>query len=145
MIRHLFSERGVHSYANHLALTVHKQDGVFTLRKRYGDKKTIGVSLAMLERGIQRFADRASHGKGLESWTLHDFRRSVSTALHDRFGALPHVVEMILGHAGGHKGGVAGTYNKALYLEERRRALERWGAHLMELVSGKPVKGKIVD
>jgi hypothetical protein len=59
MIRHLFSERGFRSYANHLALTVRKQDGV-PLRKRYGDKKTIGVyhSLAMLERGIQRFGDR---------------------------------------------------------------------------------------
>jgi integrase len=87
---------------------------------------------------------KANHGKGLESWTLHDFRRSVSTALHDRFGVPPHVVEVLLGHAGGHKGGVAGTYNKAIYLEERRRALERWGAHLMQLVSGKPSKATVV-
>src|SRR5262245_8001351 len=86
----------------------------------------------------------ASHGKGLEPWTLHDFRRSVSTALHDRFLVLPHVVEVLLGHAGGHKSGVAGTYNKALYLEERRRALERWGAHVMALVTGKPVEGAVV-
>jgi len=49
-----------------------------------------------------------------------------------------------LGHAGGHKAGVAGTYNRAEYFEERRRALERWGAHLMSVVTGKPVKGKIV-
>jgi len=84
------------------------------------------------------------HGKTLAPWTLHDFRRSVSTALHDRFGVLPHVVEVILGHAGGHKGGVAGTYNKALYLEERRRALERWGAHV-ELVTGKRTKASVVD
>ena len=86
----------------------------------------------------------AGHGKVLAPWTLHDFRRSVSTALHDRFGVPPHVVEVILGHAGGHKSGVAGVYNKALYLEERRRALERWGAHIMELVTGKPAKGTVV-
>ena len=86
----------------------------------------------------------ANHGKALAPWTLHDFRRSVSTSLHDRFGVLPHVVEVILGHAGGHKSGVAGVYNKALYLEERRRALERWGAHIMELVTGKPAKGTVV-
>jgi len=85
----------------------------------------------------------ANHGKALAPWTLHDFRRSVSTSLHDRFGVLPHVVEVILGHAGGHKGGVAGTYNKALYLDERRRALERWGAHIMELVTGKRAKAKV--
>jgi integrase len=86
----------------------------------------------------------ANHGKALE-WRLHDFRRSLSTALNDRFGVLPHVVEEILGHAGGHKSGVAGTYNKAIYLDERRRALERWGAHIMKLVTGKPAKAAVVD
>ena len=87
----------------------------------------------------------AEAGHSLAHWTLHDFRRSVSTALHDRFGIPPHVVEEILGHVGGHKGGVAGTYNKAIYLEERRCALERWGAHIMELVTGKRVKAPVVD
>jgi integrase len=86
----------------------------------------------------------AKAGHRLAPWTLHDFRRSLSTALHDRFGILPHVVEVILGHAGGHKSGVAGVYNKALYLEERRRALERWGVHIMGVVTGKPVKAKVV-
>jgi len=79
------------------------------------------------------------------TWRLHDFRRSVSTALHDRFGVPPHVVETLLGHVGGHKAGVAGVYNKAIYLEERRRALERWGAHLMSVVTGKPVDKQVVD
>jgi integrase len=87
---------------------------------------------------------QACHGKALD-WRLHDFRRSVSTALHDRFGVSPHVVEVLLGHVGGHKAGVAGTYNKALYLEERRRALEQWGAHIMELVTGKRTKARVVD
>jgi integrase len=88
---------------------------------------------------------KANHGKALEPWTLHDFRRSVSTALHDRFGVLPHVVEVLLGHVGGHKSGVGGIYNKAIYLEERRRALERWGAHIMELVTGKRAKARVID
>jgi len=83
-------------------------------------------------------------GHKLAHWTLHDFRRTLSTALHDRFGILPHVVETLLGHAGGHKNGVAGVYNKAIYLEERRRALGRWGAHVMELVTGKPAKATVV-
>jgi len=78
----------------------------------------------------------ARKGKAL-NWTLHDFRRSLSTALHERFGVLPHVVEAILGHADGHKAGVAGIYNKAIYLDERRRALERWADHVGALVSGK--------
>jgi integrase len=85
---------------------------------------------------------QARHGKALEHWTPHDFRRSISTALHERFGVPPHVVEVLLGHAGGHKAGVAGTYNKAIYLEERRRALEQWGTHIMTLV-GKPTKARV--
>src|SRR5215831_13068378 len=87
----------------------------------------------------------AAGHKPIVNWRLHDFRRSLSTALHDHFGVPPHVVEVMLGHVGGHKGGVAGVYNKALYLEERRRALERWGAHIMGLVTGKPAKAKIVN
>jgi len=86
----------------------------------------------------------AEAGHKLAHWTLHDFRRTLSTALHDRFGILPHVVETLLGHAGGHKNGIAGVYNKAIYLEERRRALGRWGAHVMGVVTGKPAKGAVV-
>jgi integrase len=75
----------------------------------------------------------ARKGRALD-WTLHDFRRSLSTALHERFGVPPHVVEAVLGHVGGHKSGVGGVYNKAIYLDERRRALQRWADH----VEGKP-------
>ena len=51
---------------------------------------------------------------------------------------MPHVVEVILGHVSGHKAGVAGTYNKALYFDERRRALDGWAAHIDGIVSSKP-------
>ena len=85
---------------------------------------------------------KAHHGKPIKDWTLHDFRRCVSTSLHERFSVPPHVVEVILGHVSGHQSGVAGTYNKAIYLDERRRALERWGAHIVGLAIGKPVKAQ---
>ena len=64
--------------------------------------------------------------------------------MHETFNVPPHVVEAILGHVSGHKAGVAGTYNKALYLDERRRALERWGEHVMAVVTGQPVPGQVV-
>jgi integrase len=79
----------------------------------------------------------ARKGRAALDWTLHDFRRSLSTALHERFGVPPHVVETVLGHVSGHKGGVSGIYNKAAYLDERRRALQRWAEHIENLVSGK--------
>jgi integrase len=84
------------------------------------------------------------HGEKLD-WRPHDFRRSLSTTLHERFKVPPHVVEVILGHVSGHKAGVAGTYNKAIYFDERRDALERWSAHIVNLVGashGKRVRKK---
>jgi integrase len=79
----------------------------------------------------------ARDGKPLEPWTPHDFRRSLSTALHERFKVAPHVVETILGHVSGHKAGVAGTYNRSRYLDERRCALDLWARHIMGLIADK--------
>ena len=82
--------------------------------------------------------------KGVAPWVLHDFRRSLSTTAHERFEAMPHVVEALLGHVSGHQGGVAGKYNKAAYLDQRRRALQRWADHIAGLLGEKP-SGKIVN
>ena len=83
-------------------------------------------------------------GKPLTHWTPHDFRRKLSTVMHETLNVPPHVVEAILGHVSGHKAGVAGIYNQALYLGERRRALERWGEHVLAIVTGQPVPGQVV-
>ncbi len=60
--------------------------------------------------------------------------------MHERLGVAPHVVEAVLGHVSGHKGGVAGVYNKALYRVEKRRALELWATHVLAVVEGRPTK-----
>jgi integrase len=75
-------------------------------------------------------------------WVLHDLRRLVSTTMHGQLGIPPHVVERILAHV---QGGVAGIYNKADYLDERRRALERWADWVDAVVSGKQPEGKVVN
>ena len=48
--------------------------------------------------------------------------------------ALPHIAEAILNHISGHKSGIAGVYNKAVYLRERREALDKWGGHISTLL-----------
>ncbi|WP_373503769.1 tyrosine-type recombinase/integrase [Aestuariivirga sp.] len=63
-------------------------------------------------------------------WTLHDLRRTVATHLND-MGTLPHVVEAILNHISGSKAGVAGTYNRATYDDERRKALAAWARQVL--------------
>jgi integrase len=79
----------------------------------------------------------------MSAWVPHDFRRMVSTTMHDRLGVAPHIVESILGHIG-HKAGTPGVYNLATYREEKRRALERWGEHIEALVFGKAARAKVV-
>ena len=74
-------------------------------------------------------------------WRLHDLRRTVATRMAD-LGILPHVVEAVLNHISGHKAGVAGIYNKALYSVEKRQALERWAEHLQGVLEGE--SGKVV-
>jgi integrase len=82
-------------------------------------------------------------GNAIAPWVLHDLRRLVSTTMHDKLDVAPHVVESVLGHVG-HQGGVAGVYNRASYLDERRRALEKWAAFLDEIVTGKRAAAKVV-
>jgi integrase len=91
-----------------------------------------------------RAARKAANRPEMAPWVLHDFRRLLSTELHERLGVAPHIVESILGHVG-HKAGTAGVYNLARYREEKRRALERWATHVEAIVTGKPAKAEVVS
>lgn len=59
----------------------------------------------------------------MEPWTVHDIRRSVATHMA-RMGVPQEHIERVLGHV---VAGVAGTYNRYSYLDEKRAALEAWG------------------
>lgn len=63
----------------------------------------------------------------LPPWTLHDLRRTMVTMMNEHLGVTPHVVEAVVNHVSGPaKRGVAGVYNRAVYLDERRKALIGW-------------------
>jgi hypothetical protein len=66
---------------------------------------------------------------------LHDICRTVA-ARSAELGIQPHVIEAVLNHASGHKAGVAGVYNRALYAAEKRKALELWSEHVRALAEG---------
>lgn len=68
-------------------------------------------------------------------WTLHDLRRTVVTGMAE-IGIAPHIVEAVVNHISGHKGGVAGVYNRAKYSQEKRAALQRWADHVEGIVAG---------
>jgi integrase len=69
----------------------------------------------------------------LPAWVLHDFRRTISTVMHERLGIEPHIVEAVLGHVG-HRAGVAGVYNRSVYSEQKRAALQAWADHVGGIV-----------
>ena len=74
----------------------------------------------------------ARRSEPLKNWTLHDFRRLLSTAMHDQLRIQPHVV--------GHRRGVPGVYNRASYEREMRIALDLWAEHVLALVEQRESK-----
>ena len=72
-------------------------------------------------------------------YVIHDLRRTVATRMAEDLKTLPHVVEAVLNHRSGSKAGVAGTYNLAEYLPEKRQALDMWSAHIEALLADKPL------
>jgi len=112
---------------------------ILTAQPRGGD--LVFESFGSWGRGKARL-DRKL-GDAVAPWVLHDLRRLVSTTMHDKLGVAPHVVESVLGHVG-HQGGVAGVYNKAVYFDERRRALAKWSEHVDRVVTGKRPAAEVV-
>ena len=92
---------------------------------------------------------RLSHGKEaldakltLPHWTHHDLRRTAATRMAD-IGVQPHVIEAILNHVSGHKGGIAGVYNRATYAVEKADALSRWDEHIAGRIGGAVITGAV--
>lgn len=84
----------------------------------------------LLTRSISRCA-ATFQAAGVESFRLHDLRRTVRTGLA-ALGIAPHIAERVLNHA---QGKIAGIYDRHDYIEEKREALTRWASHLDGLES----------
>src|SRR6266567_1221431 len=71
---------------------------------------------------------------GVSGWRLHDLRRTCVSGMAG-LGVAPHVADKILNHQSGTISGVAAVYQRHQFLVERREALERWGAHVAQIVA----------
>ena len=69
---------------------------------------------------------------GVTGWRLHDLRRTCVSGMA-RLGIPPHVADKILNHQSGTISGVAAVYQRHDFLDERKGALERWGAHIAKI------------
>ena len=70
----------------------------------------------------------------IDDWRLHDLRRTAATQMAE-LGVLPHIIEACLNHISGHKSGVAGVYNRATYLPEKKKAFDQWAHHIKTIVA----------
>ncbi len=70
---------------------------------------------------------------GVIDWRLHDLRRTIVSGMA-RLGVPPHVADKILNHQEGTISGVAAIYQRHDFLPERKQALDRWGAHVEDIV-----------
>lgn len=80
--------------------------------------------------------DKAAFDKtvpGVDPYTLHDLRRTVSTHMAD-LGVRQEVTEKLLNHITGKVSGIAAVYNRHTYLDEMRQAMVLYEAHLAELL-----------
>jgi integrase len=73
------------------------------------------------------------NGSPLPGWVHHDLRRTVATGMAN-IGVQPHIIEAVLNHVSGHRGGVAGIYNRANYAAEKAAALTRWDEHVASIL-----------
>lgn len=102
----------------------------FSKIKRRIDKKMLEIAREDAEK-----AGRDPKTVGVAPWRLHDLRRTAATTMAER-GTPPHIVELVLNHVSGARAGVAGIYNRALHLQERRDALEQWATYVAAMVAG---------
>jgi len=86
---------------------------------------------------VARTIIRAQDRFGIAQWSAHDLRRSAITNML-ALGVPPIVVGHVANHRTSTRAGVTlGVYAHHDYANETRRALDRWSAHLANIVDGR--------
>ena len=69
----------------------------------------------------------------IPTWRLHDLRRTAATGMA-RLGNRPEVVEAVLNHISGVRGGLVAVYQHYDHRPERKTALLSWASHVTGLI-----------
>jgi integrase len=99
------------------------------------DDFVLGGALRWRFHHVKRALD--AHMSGIPKWVIHDVRRSTASGMA-RIGIAVPVIEKILAHRSGTFRGIVGTYQRHSFLPEMAAALQRWGDHIEQLVTGVP-------
>ena len=111
-------------------------EGGFAFSTTSGQRPISGFSKAKVRLGDVMLAARREtdpDATEMEHWTVHDLRRTAATHMAGA-NVPPHVLSAILGHSPGRTMGISAVYIRHQYLDERRAALEAWGAYVLDLV-----------
>ncbi len=115
------------SLALQILETVPRFSGDYVFTTTSGERPVAGLSKA------KRRADTLS---GVIGWRVHDLRRSTGTAMGHM-----EISEKTISRVMNHKeGGVTQLYNRASYLNQKQRALDRWGQVLTNIIRPSPEK-----
>jgi integrase len=90
--------------------------------------------------GWTRLKDRLSAASGVEDWTFHDFRRSISTILPDRGLADAITCDLMLAHRPTGLSGASAHYFKSALLDQRRAAAVAWAELIRDEVAKQAAK-----
>jgi len=82
--------------------------------------------------GFSKAEKRLKTMTDISDMRAHDFRRTFASSLA-RLKVQPHVIESCLNHISGQISGVAATYNRYQYFDERKEALLRLEGHLFNM------------
>ena len=77
-----------------------------------------------------------SRQRRLRTGVLHDLRRTAATGLQ-KLGVRLEVTESVLNHVSRQPRGVVGIYQRHEWADEKRAALDAWGAHVEAIVEGR--------
>ena len=82
--------------------------------------------------GFSKAKEALDEASGVKDWRLHDLRRTMATGLQ-KLGVRLEVTEAVLNHVSGSRAGIVGVYQRHDWADEKRAALDAWGAHVVAI------------
>jgi integrase len=112
---------------------------ILTALPRIGDRFVLTTNGEAASNGYSKGKRRldALLPADMPPWRLHDLRRSAASGMA-RLGINLPVIEKVLNHTSGSFAGIVSVYQKHSFADEKRRALDAWGAFVADLVSDQP-------
>ena len=84
--------------------------------------------------GFSKAKEALDKASGVGDWRLHDLRRTMATGLQ-KLGIRLEVTEAVLNHIAGSRAGIVGVYQRHTWADEKRAALNAWGANVAAIVT----------